>query len=138
MSNSNAIKGSCLCGAVTFSVKDEFKTFNLCHCAQCQKISGSAHVANLFTQPDNIEWLSGQEFITRYDVPGREIRNEFCSKCGTNVPYVTHSGQNLIVPAGCLSKQPSSMVPEQVIFWAERLEWYEHIGAVDKFDGFRE
>lgn len=133
----NKIEGSCLCGAVTFSVKDDFKTFNLCHCTQCQKISGSAHVANLFTQPDNIEWLSGKEFVTRYDVPEREIRTEFCVKCGCNVPYVTHSGQNLLVPAGSLSRQPETMTPEQVIFWAERLDWYDHIEAVDKFDEYR-
>lgn len=137
MTSNNEIKGSCLCEAVTFSVKDEFKTFNLCHCKQCQKISGGAHVANLFTQPDNIEWLSGKEFITRYDVPGRQIRNEFCGKCGTNVPYVTHSGENLLVPAGTLSRQPQSMTPEQVIFWAERLEWYDHINNIEKFDEYR-
>ena len=131
------INGSCLCGQVTFQMDDDFRTYNLCHCSQCQKISGSAHMSNLFTRPQNIEWLSGQDHIVRYDVPGRQIRSEFCDKCGSPVPYITHSEQNLIVPAGALESAPS-MSPEQVIFWHERMEWYEDVEKVDKFDGFRE
>lgn len=131
------ITGSCLCGDITYRLEDEFETYNLCHCSQCQKISGSAHVANLFTAPNNIEWLSGEEQLLKYDVPGRDIRNVFCKKCGCNMPYVTHSGRYLLVPAGSLDRTPS-LSPQQVIFWTERMDWYEHIGEVEKFDGFRE
>ena len=131
------INGSCLCGAVTFEMDDEFKTYNLCHCAQCQKISGSAHVSNLFTAPDNINWLSGEDMIKSYDVDGRSIRNAFCGQCGSNVPYVTHSKRFLLVPAGSLDDKPS-IKPQQAIFWHERMDWYDEIGGIEKFDGFRD
>jgi len=45
------VSGSCLCGQVTFESKDDFQQFHLCHCIQCQKATGSAHAANLFTAP---------------------------------------------------------------------------------------
>ncbi|MCC3859716.1 GFA family protein [Pseudemcibacter aquimaris] len=132
----NIINGSCLCGAVTFKLKDEFDTFNICHCKQCQQMSGSAHMANLFTATDNIEWLSGEDQIMTYDVPGREIRNSFCKSCGCNLPYITISGRSLLVPSGSLETEPVT-TPEQVIFWKERMSWYDDIHNVEKFDHWR-
>ena len=50
----NNIAGSCLCGSVKFRVFGEVDTFYLCHCSRCQRSTGTAHVANIFTQPGNI------------------------------------------------------------------------------------
>ncbi|WP_123711416.1 GFA family protein [Sinobacterium caligoides] len=47
--------GKCLCGTVKFSVADRFKAFYLCHCKQCQQLTGSAFASNIFTGPDNID-----------------------------------------------------------------------------------
>ncbi|MDP5031134.1 MAG: GFA family protein [Paraglaciecola sp.] len=121
---SNTLAGSCLCGTVTFSLKNEFKCFYLCHCRQCQKITGSAHVAHLFTQPDNIQWFSGEENITRYDDPKRSFSKVFCAQCGCGLPFVNKSGNALIVPAGVLDDQPT-ITPSHNIFWAERAAWYD-------------
>src|SRR5262245_61771791 len=32
--------GSCLCGAVKFSIEGELKPPDACHCSQCRKVSG--------------------------------------------------------------------------------------------------
>lgn len=134
----DTIKGSCLCGAVTFKIRDDFQAFNFCHCAQCHKTTGAAFASNLKTATDNIEWLTGKELVKRYDVPGREIRTEFCSNCGCNVPYVNHSRTWLIVPAGSLESAPKNTGEKQIIFWPERHAWFDHMDGTEKFDGFRE
>ncbi len=131
------IKGSCLCGEITFTLERDFSQFHLCHCTQCQKISGSAHVSNLFTRPDNIQWLTGESLVKRYDVPGRTITNAFCSDCGAAVPYASKSGKALVVPAGCLDESPG-ITPNDHIFWAEKADWYEEGQSAPHFDGFPE
>ena len=35
------LTGSCLCGAVKFTVEGELKPPDACHCTQCRKTSGS-------------------------------------------------------------------------------------------------
>ncbi|MDG5501249.1 GFA family protein [Marinobacter sp. BGYM27] len=131
------ITGNCLCGEVTFKLANDFQQFHLCHCSQCQKATGSAHASNLFTAPDNIEWLSGQAHIVRYDLPGRTISNAFCTKCGSPVPYVSQSGQALVVPAGSLNQTPD-MTPRSHIFWPERAAWYDQAQEAERFDAFPE
>ena len=122
---SEKIAGSCLCGQVTFKVWGPYKGFRLCHCSRCQKASGSAHVANIFTAPDQIEFLSGSELVKRYDhLPAETFSKCFCSNCGSVVPYTNRPGTALIIPAGTLDADPG-IVPEANIFWPDRASWYD-------------
>lgn len=129
------ISGTCLCGGVEFELEDTFEFLNLCHCKQCQRATGSAHASNLFTDPGNIKWLSGEEFIRQYDVPGRQISNAFCSKCGAGLPYVSGSGKWLVVQAGLLNS-PIKSLPIHNIFWTERADWYDAAIAAEHHDAF--
>ncbi len=129
------IQGSCLCGSVRFSCDNNFNQFHICHCRQCQKTSGSAHAANLFTAVDNITWLTGTALIRRYDLDDRAITSCFCQACGSPLPYLSGTGKALVVPAGSLDGQPNIAVDDH-IFWAERACWYDAALASTKFQGF--
>lgn len=131
------LTGSCLCGEVRFEIDDDFKHFQLCHCMQCQKSTGSAHASNLFADPDTITWRAGQESIVRYDVEGRSISNAFCRRCGSRVPYLSLSSNMLVVPAGLLEGIPS-ITPQANIFWHERADWYEEALSAPQYRGFKD
>lgn len=132
---SDKIKGSCLCGKVTFTVVNEFKQFHLCHCLQCRKITGSAHASNLFTRAENIEWTSGQALTQTFDHPDNNFRKVFCRECGSGLPYESRRIPVLIVPAGSLDEEPA-LEPLDHIFWHERAEWYNNVPDKPTFDGF--
>ncbi len=134
---SNTITGGCVCGAVQFSVQDEFMHFFLCHCEQCRKMTGSAHASNLFTRIDNIQWLKGESSVRRYDHPTRTFSQAFCLHCGSGLPFVSKSGKALIVPAGSLDSEPAK-TPEAQIFCAEQTEWHKAGMQSPKFRGFVE
>lgn len=122
---SDKIAGSCLCGQVTFKVWGPFKGFRLCHCSRCQKASGSAHVSNIFTGPDQVEFLTGAELVKRYDhLPAETFSKCFCGNCGSVVPYNNRPSTALIIPAGSLDEDPG-IVPEANIFWPDRACWYD-------------
>ncbi|GAC06759.1 GFA family protein [Paraglaciecola chathamensis] len=127
------ITGSCLCGSVQFECNDSIESFHLCHCTQCQKVTGSSHASNLFTAVNNIQWLKGSASIKRYNVPGRNISNAFCGECGSALPYVSLSGKALVIPAGCLDTTPDIM-PSSHIFYAERAPWFESAMVCKKYD----
>ena len=131
------LTGSCLCGTVTFEIDNEFDHFQLCHCTQCQKTTGSAHASNLFTDPNHITWHTGLESIARFDLEGRRISNAFCSKCGSRVPFLSLSGEILAVPAGSLNGKPA-ISPKANIFWSERAGWYEDALMAAHYDKFVE
>ena len=131
------LTGSCLCGNIRFEIADQFDHFQLCHCTQCQKSTGTAHASNLFTSPNNITWLAGQEDLVRYNQPGRRISNVFCKQCGSRMPWLSLSGDTLAVPAGCLDHTPH-LIPQANIFWPERADWYDAGVAAERCDEFFE
>ena len=66
------VQGACLCGSVRFEVKGKINKFYFCHCLRCRRSTGSAHASNIFMEPKNIKWLTGEEKIKRYDLPEAE------------------------------------------------------------------
>ena len=131
------LTGGCLCGAVQFSVNDDFKTFYQCHCKQCQQFTGSAFASNILTTPENIEWLKGERDITAYEHPAREFSKSFCAVCGSGLPFVIKTRTSLIVPAGSLNELPD-LHPQSNIFRSEEACWLmPGLGAKD-YSGFPE
>lgn len=131
------LAGGCICGAVKFSIEDSFKAFYQCHCKQCQKLTGSAFASNIFTDPDNIEWLSGQDSITNYVHPSRDFSKSFCKACGSAVPFVNKTRTSLIVPAGSLNEFPE-IRPQANIFTSEEACWLKQGALAANFSGFPE
>jgi len=118
-----SVNGSCLCGAVTFEVEPPFKRMVHCHCSRCRKGTGTGHATNIYVHPPQLKWLSGEDAITKFDLPAaRSFSKWFCSKCGSPLPRITRSGKNIVVPAGSLDTFPS-IKPTDHIFWGSRAPW---------------
>ena len=128
--------GSCLCGIIQFEVHGDFDSFYLCHCKHCQKDTGSAHAANLFSQSATLVWRSGADAVKNYTLPGSRHNKSFCKLCGSAVPSA-QSPSLLVVPAGCLDTE-LSMVPTAHIFTSSKASWDENLGATLEFPGLPE
>lgn len=119
------MKGSCLCGQVSYEIQAPIKVFQYCHCSRCRKFTGSAHAANFFVLPEQFQWLSGAELIGRFELPDTQyFATCFCKICGSSLPWATQGGGNIVVPAGTLDDD-INIKPQRNIFWQSRAPWYE-------------
>ena len=123
METTNELSGSCLCGEVTYQFVGPVKVFQYCHCSRCQKFTGSAHASNIIIEPQQFKWLSGEEFVGRYELPeAKHFATSFCKKCGSSLPWQTKSGKATIVPAGTLNVD-TKIKPIQNIYYADKAPW---------------
>lgn len=125
--------GSCLCGTVSFEIKGEFDSFYLCHCQHCQKDTGSAHAANLFSHSAKLVWQSGADAVTSFTLSGTRHNKSFCRLCGSALPNTQITGL-LVVPAGCLDTE-ITMLPTAHIFSSNKAAWDGELGKLPKFEG---
>jgi len=117
------LRGSCLCGEVTYEVHAPFLRFAHCHCARCCKATGSAHATNLYVPPGQFSWTSGAGSVVRFDLPSaKSFATTFCGRCGSPLPHHTRSGREIVVPAGSLDDEPP-LRPRGRIFWDSRRSW---------------
>lgn len=130
------LTGQCLCGEVCFTVSGEISSFHLCYCSRCRHITGSAHAANMFTQPQNIVWEKGESLVKRYELLGaKSFTNQFCSQCGSRLPYLNRAGSFLVIPAGSINEEiPIS--PDDRIFVSSQAKWAECIAQLPQFESY--
>jgi hypothetical protein len=128
------IKGSCLCGAVRYVLKDHLGIFQYCHCSRCRKFTGGAFAASLFVGPDDFEWLRGADQVGRYEIEqAAHYATQFCKKCGSSLPWLTKSGRAVVVPAGGLDDDPG-IRPTQNLYTASGACWYESPGDLPGYE----
>ena len=125
--------GSCLCGTVKYEIEGDFESFYLCHCRHCQKDTGSAHAANLFSQSAELTWLAGADAVTSFTLPGTRHNKSFCKLCGSALPDTQIAGL-LVVPAGGLDTE-ISLSPTAHIFLSSKAAWEEASAGVPEFEG---
>jgi hypothetical protein len=126
--------GSCLCGAVSYQYTGKSRVFQYCHCSRCRKFTGSAHAANIIVDPDRFQWLGGEEFVGRFELPdARHFATAFCKVCGSSLPWLTKTGRAVVIPAGTLDTDPDEK-PLHNIYFADRATWYEEVGKLEMYD----
>lgn len=131
----NKHPGSCLCDAVKFEVEGNFESFFLCHCKHCQKDTGSAHAANLFSSTASLKWISGKDKVKTFTLPNTRHTKSFCQECGSALPSLQMEGKLVVVPAGSLNCE-ISISPTAHIFCSSKASWTNGLESVHKFEKF--
>jgi hypothetical protein len=124
--------GSCLCRTVKYKVLGEFESFYLCHCRYCQKDTGSAHAANLFSSTAKLEWTQGEKNVRVFQLKKSNHVKAFCVICGSAMPNVQMEGTLLVVPAGSLDCNLDK-IPDGHIFISNKANWDDALEKVKKF-----
>jgi hypothetical protein len=83
-------KGSCHCGAVTFSVDlPSLDGLVACNCSIC----GRTGAIMAFLPQDKLTELTGKDKLTDYQFGKQSIHHTFCSICGVR-PYASGKGSD--------------------------------------------
>ncbi len=110
--------GSCLCGAVRYTVTGPLRPVIACHCTQCRKTSGH-HVAATSAPRDSVT-IEGEP---RWYRSSATARRGFCPTCGSNL-FWDGPGANLSIMAGTLDG-PTGLRLKGHIFCAAKGDYYE-------------
>jgi hypothetical protein len=118
------IKGSCLCGAVTFEAPGPVGPIEVCHCVQCRKWTGH-FFANVELPRDSIA-IRGADRITWHQ-SSPKVRRGFCGTCGSTLffdPIDKVKHRWIGVAMGALDTPSGSKIALH-IFAAEKGDYYE-------------
>lgn len=129
----NKHQGSCLCGRVKYELSGDFLSFFLCHCIRCQKDTGSAHAANLFSKASTLTWLKGESDVKTYQHPNSMHAKSFCQICGSALPTIAESINSAVVPAGSLDSI-ISIEPTAKIFVGSSANWSRNLDNVPSYE----
>ena len=113
--------GSCLCGAVRFTVEGELRAPDACHCSQCRKWSG--HVWASTDLPRSAVTLEGEEAVVWY-ASSERVRRGFCGACGSVLFWRPVRRPDVIAIAMGAFDSPTGTHIEKHIFTADKGDYY--------------
>ena len=124
--------GSCLCGAVRYTISGPMRPVIYCHCEPCRRTSGH-HVAATACRNGDIA-IKGDGSLTWYrSSPGAE--RGFCGRCGSNLFYRAKRGDTVSVMAGSLDV-PTGLDAVAHIFVDRKSDYYSFSDELPRHNGY--
>lgn len=132
--------GGCVCGAMRFSATDEPLRVTICHCAWCQRRTGTAFGTEVVYEASQVT-ITGEE-LGRYrhvsDESGRWLDIEFCRRCGTNLGFTLEAAPGLrTLPAGAFDDTGwinAERTKIRHVFTRSRRDWSELSPLVETYE----
>lgn len=128
------IEGSCHCGQITFEAEVETTEFGICHCSDCQTLTGTAFNTAVPVRAAKFVILTGKpNTYVKTAESGMKVLRAFCGNCGS--PVYRHS---LLDPSifrigvGSI-KQPKAFAPVRQTWKCSALPWVDNIAGLQTF-----
>ncbi|HEX4927712.1 MAG TPA: GFA family protein [Burkholderiales bacterium] len=123
------VTGSCLCGAIRFSIAQPIQELRACHCRNCQKASGAGGSVNAVVPSAAFRITQGtpKRYSARAD-SGRLLHRYFCGDCGSPI-YSQRDAtpETVVVRAGLLDNAGPMKITANV--WTGSARPWSHIDS---------
>jgi len=122
----------CLCGAVRYTVADEFAYAANCHCSDCRRTTGSAFKSFAGIEREKLQLTQGADALMLYG--GETDHNVRCKICGSLLYSVVRDGAWVHVAMGTLVDEPT-IRPTEHIFAGSKAAWHTITDDLPQYEG---
>ncbi len=130
------IDGGCHCGHITYEAEIDPGSVGICHCTDCQALSGTAFRTVAPVSDDAFTLLSGEpkKYVKTGD-SGAKREQAFCPECGSAI-YATAVGDGPKVYNIRLgTARQRGELPPKIQYWSRSaLPWLSDLDSVAKIE----
>jgi hypothetical protein len=124
------IDGRCHCGRISFSAEVDPERVAVCHCTDCQTLSGSPFRVAVPAPIEHFELRGEPKRYVKIAQSGNRRVQAFCPECGT--PLFAAAPENptfVMIRTGCV-EQRARLVPREQIWTRSALPWLDCVHAL--------
>ena len=124
------VDGGCHCGAIRFEAEVDPEKVMICHCTDCQTLSGTAFRTVVPVPRDQFRLVSGTPRIyMKTAESGNRRQQAFCGDCGTPI----YSAAEKDTPAYSVRvgsiRQRAELKPKEQVWCRSALGWLPDFGG---------
>jgi len=130
------IDGGCHCGNIRYEAEVDTERVIICHCTDCQKLSGSAFRVVVQTQPGTFKLLSGSPRIyVKLADSGAGREQGFCPECGTPIfsRPLAQDAPALGLRVGTIS-QRNDLIPKDQYWSRSSQSWLSNLPNIHEWE----
>jgi hypothetical protein len=125
------VTGRCHCGSISYEAEVDPATVGICHCSDCQALSGSAYRVSVPAPAVGFKLLTGKpkEYIKTAESGTKRV-HAFCASCGSPVYSTSVSKpESYSLRVGALDRR-AELPPRRQIWCKSALAWSADIRSV--------
>ena len=128
------IEGRCHCGQITYEAEVEPDTVSICHCTDCQTLTGTAFRTNVASLPGSFVLKSGTpKTYVKTAESGNKRVHAFCPDCGTPIySAAIKDPPTYSLRVGGIKQRADLYPPKRQIWCNSALPWAMDIRGVEK------
>jgi hypothetical protein len=130
------IDGGCHCGFIRFEAEADPNKAGICHCTDCQTLSGTAFRTLIIVPKENFTLLAGEpKTYVKTGDSGRQRAQTFCPECGAPL-YATGVGEEekfYNIRLGTV-RQRADLPPKRQFWCRSALPWLPEIEGAAKME----
>lgn len=130
------VTGRCHCGSIRYEAQVDETKVMMCHCSDCQMLTGSAFRANVQAPREGFHLEGGPlKIYVKTAESGNRRAHAFCPECGTPVysSSVDDAPAMYSLRVGCLD-QRHALVPSRQIWCRSSLPWTTDLSGIPGTD----
>jgi hypothetical protein len=130
------IDGGCHCGTISYEADIDPEKVIVCHCTDCQVLSGTAFRTVVFVPESQFRLLNGslKTYVKTADSGNRRAMM-FCPECGTQIYATSIGGDEKILGLRVgTAKQRRALRPGRQYWCRSALDWVADLGAMEKVE----
>lgn len=131
------IDGQCHCGYVKYQAEIDPGKVTICHCTDCQRLTGSAYRVTAITPTSNLQLTANPPKVyKKYGDNGRPRLQSFCPECGSPL-FTSGEGDDAAttgIRVGTIN-QRRELKPSRQIWCRSALPWVDDIGGLPGAEG---
>ena len=130
------IDGRCHCGHIAYEAEVDPETVVICHCTDCQTLSGSAFRTVVFTREGTFKLLTGElKTYVKTGESGNERAQTFCPECGTPI-YSGSVGDGPKVHGLRVGsvRQRDRLVPREQYWFRSSQAWLADLACIGRLE----
>jgi hypothetical protein len=130
------IDGRCHCGYIAYEAEIDPEKVVICHCTDCQTLSGSAFRTVALTHENAFRLLSGEPKIyVKTGESGTKRVQSFCPECGTPIYSSTIvEGPKVYGVRVGTSRQRDQLVPKTQLWCRSSQRWLADLGLAKQIE----
>lgn len=119
------VHGRCHCGSIAFEGDVQPGTVLICHCTDCQALSGSAYRAGIFAPAERFKLTGAKPTIyVKTGTSGAQRAHAFCPTCGTPIYSApVDNPERYTLRVGTLAERAASGTPMRQGWCDSALPW---------------
>jgi hypothetical protein len=131
------VNGACHCGEITFTAEADANFCVICHCRDCQVMSGAPYRSILPVQESDFNLLSGTlKLYHKTGDSGNRRELAFCGDCATHV-YATSVvedvplGKRMLGLRTGMLAEVADLPPQKEVWCESKIDWAQSLVALD-------